>query len=130
MGKPPHITVCICTHRRQNQLRAMLDVLQHQSSACAFTYSIVVVDNDLRWSAEAAIEEVRRYSRVEIRYDGEPQRNIALARNRAVAHAVGEFVAFIDDDETPVECWLERLYRTWTASGADGVLGPVVPSFE
>jgi len=108
----------------------MLEALQHQSSAGAFTYSIVVVDNDLRRSAEAAVEEVRRYSRVEIRYDVEPQRNIALARNRAVAHAVGEFVAFIDDDETPVESWLESLYRTWNASGADGVLGPVVPSFE
>jgi glycosyltransferase involved in cell wall biosynthesis len=60
----------------------------------------------------------------------EPEQNIALARNRAIENARGDFLAFIDDDEFPDEDWLLNLYRACHEFRADGVLGPVRPYFE
>jgi succinoglycan biosynthesis protein ExoM len=67
---------------------------------------------------------------LDLLYCVEPQQNIALARNKALANAQGEFVAFIDDDELPGEEWLLKLFQTCESYQADGVLGPVLPRFE
>ena len=60
----------------------------------------------------------------------EPKQNIALARNKAVENAKGDFVAFIDDDEFPTDRWLLTLYKACDEYRVDGVLGPVMPHFD
>jgi glycosyltransferase involved in cell wall biosynthesis len=67
---------------------------------------------------------------VPVVYCVEPERNIALARNRSVAAARGDFIAFIDDDECPPPDWLARLFECCETFQASGVLGPVRPRFE
>jgi len=51
-------------------------------------------------------------------------------RNRAVDHARGTYIAFIDDDEYPDADWLCQLYRALKEYKADGVLGPVIPYYD
>lgn len=53
-----------------------------------------------------------------------------MVRNRALENARGNYVAFIDDDEFPVQDWLLQLFRTCIQEDADGVLGPVRPHFD
>jgi cellulose synthase/poly-beta-1,6-N-acetylglucosamine synthase-like glycosyltransferase len=65
-----------------------------------------------------------------VTYCFEPEPNIAKARNKALSQAEGDFIAFIDDDEFPVDDWLLRLIKTCQEYRVDGVLGPVMPSFE
>ncbi len=125
-----HISVCVCTYKRPKYLKKLVNGLQHQVTDGLFTYSIVVVDNDYRRSAERTVEDLRRNSSVPISYHNESEQNIALARNKAVANAKGEFIAFIDDDEVPSERWLINLYKACDDFHADGVLGPVVPYYE
>src|SRR5262245_8048531 len=125
-----HITVCICTFKRPRLLSRLLEQLQKQRTHGRFTYSIVVVDNDATRSAEAVVSTFSVKARVRTRYSVEPRQNIAMARNRAIDYAEGEFVAFIDDDEVPEPEWLSRMLETCDAYGAAGVLGPVVPEFE
>ena len=38
-----------------------------------------------------------------------PERNLAISRNLGLTAAVGEFVAFLDDDASPCDGWLEGL---------------------
>lgn len=125
----PHICVCVATFRRPALLDACLAGLTAQF-AREFSYSIVVVDNDPYASGQ---DVVRRWQRDEsspvISYAKEPEPNIAIARNRAVQAAAGEYIAFIDDDEVPGKDWLARLFATQRRFGADGVLGPVLPRF-
>ena len=125
-----HVTVCICTYRRPALLRQLLDALAGQETDGAFTHSIVVVDNDAARSSEAVVLAFARSSTLPVRYDVEPRQNIALARNLAVVHATGQGLAFIDDDECPPARWLWTLVDALRRSGADGVLGPVLPRFE
>jgi glycosyltransferase involved in cell wall biosynthesis len=94
-----------------------------------FTYSLLVVDNDRDMSGQSVVEDCRQESGVRIAYHVEPERNIALARNKAVTNACGEFIAFIDDDEYPDEDWLSELHKTACEVSADAVLGPVISDF-
>jgi glycosyltransferase involved in cell wall biosynthesis len=122
----PHISVCICTYKRPALLKRALDALAGQSTEGLFTFSAVVVDNDAEQSGSIAAAQV---TGVAVTYCVEPRQNIPLARNRAVANASGDFIAFLDDDEYPCEQWLLTLFRTCLQYGVDGVLGPVKPYF-
>jgi glycosyltransferase involved in cell wall biosynthesis len=104
--------------------------LEEQETGGLFRYSIVIVDNDRSESARQTVESFGRQSNISIGYYVEPEQNIALARNKAVENAKGDFVAFIDDDEFPNEGWLLSLYKAFHEFRADGVLGPVKPLFE
>jgi succinoglycan biosynthesis protein ExoM len=125
-----HISVCICTYKRPQMLTNLLTKLQSQETKQMFTYSIVVADNDYAQSAYQTVESFKGKAKIDIDYYCEPEQNIALARNKAVANACGEFVAFIDDDEFPDQEWLLELYKTCKKFNASGVLGPVRPRFE
>lgn len=126
----PHISVCICTYKRPGPLRRLLGELSHQVTEGRFTYSIVVADNEEERSGEAAVTEARLISNVPIHYCVEPVRGIAMARNKVVANAHGDFLAFIDDDEIPVHGWLLKLFEACEKHQADGVLGPVLRHFD
>lgn len=125
-----HVSVCLCTYKRPQLLMRLLCHLSEQETENLFTYSIVVADNDHLRSAEATVAAFRETSPVPVVYCVEPRQNIALARNKAIEHATGDFVAFIDDDEFPPARWLVTLFTTCQAYGVDGVLGPVKPHFD
>jgi len=126
----PHVAVCICTFKRPALLLELLEGLARQRTDGRFTYSAVVADNDADRSAEAAVQRFAASAAFPIRYCVEPEQNIALARNRALANADGDFIAFIDDDEVPVETWLHSLLEVCETHRVDGVMGPVNPRFE
>lgn len=125
-----HITVCVCTFRRPALLKRLLDGVVAQESSNLFTYSVVVADNDSLESARELVCDMAKRSGIPIRYCVEPRQNIALARNKAVENAIGEFIAFIDDDEFPGTRWLITLFEACRRHSVDGVLGPVLPQFD
>ena len=129
-GLRPHVSVCICTYRRADMLRRLLEKLAVLETENSFTYSAVVADNDAARSAEPIVRAVAAGLPYEIVYCSEPTKNIALVRNKTLEHARGDFIAFIDDDEFPVERWLIELLRTCEQRGVAGVLGPVRPFFD
>ena len=129
-AQSPHICVCICTYKRPIMLWRLLDAVSRQDTAGLFTYSVVIVDNDKNRSAEATVDKARSELGLSIKYCMEPRQNIALARNRVVADAVGDYLAFIDDDEFPESMWLLTLFKTCREYDVDGVLGPVLRHFD
>lgn len=133
-----HISVCICTYKRPELLNRLLQALDKQETGGQFTYSIVVADNDQLQSGEPVVQEFTNSAAIShatlplisVRYCVEPKQNIALARNKAVENAEGDFIAFIDDDEFPADDWLFNLFRTCERYQVDGVLGPVRRHFD
>lgn len=126
----PHISVCVCTYRRPGLLRRLLQDLTIQQTDGLFSFSVVVADNDAEKSAEPLIAEIRPKCQFEIAYCVEPRQNIALARNKVVRNAKGDYLAFIDDDEFPSPRWLLTLFTTLRDYNVDGVLGPVLRHFD
>jgi succinoglycan biosynthesis protein ExoM len=119
------VTLCIATYRRADRLGALLEDLTLQSH---LPDEVVIVDNDAEGSARAVVQSrIAKGLPFPIRYDIQPLKNISLTRNRTVALATGEWVAFIDDDERAPVSWLAQLIEAAQQFQADGVLGPVEP---
>jgi succinoglycan biosynthesis protein ExoM len=129
MNCKDHISVCICTYRRNDLLVKLLRKLEFQDTGGHFDFSIVVVDNDEAAGAKATAVRIQQEVKTELTYDVEPDKCIAAARNRSVRLAKGNYIAFIDDDEFPPQSWLLTLYRAIQLFDADGALGPVIPYF-
>lgn len=127
---PKQISVCICTYKRPAWLNRLLMSIATQETTPQFTCSIVVADNDCMQSAEPVVKEFARACDVPVTYCVESEQNIALARNKAIENAKGDFIAFIDDDEFPAKDWLRILFETCESYGVDGVLGPVKRHFD
>jgi succinoglycan biosynthesis protein ExoM len=118
------ISVCIATYRRAERLNLLFSDLNAQSR---LPDEVVVVDNDANGSAKDTVESFRAIAPYPVRYEVQPSRNIALTRNRTVALASGDWLAFIDDDERAPRDWLRQLFEAAHRFEADGVLGPVEP---
>jgi len=125
-----HICVCVCTFKRVEYLEQLLRELGKQETAGQFSFSAVICDNDGARSAEALVAKIGPSLPYPVRYCVEARQNIALARNKAIENADGDFVAFLDDDEVPVAKWLLSLFEAVNQHGADGALGPVKPRYD
>ena len=79
-----HICVCICTFKRPQLLGRLLAELERQNTRDAFSFSVVVADNDGNRSAETVTTGFARRCAFSVTYCVEPEQNIALVRNRAV----------------------------------------------
>lgn len=124
------ISLCACTYHRPFQLKRLLESLAAQQLEPGWQVELIVVDNDVNASARASVEAARtKSSNMLLEYAVEPVQGISYARNRAVALARGELIAFLDDDEYVVAHWLKDMVATLDDSPAAAVLGPVVPEF-
>jgi succinoglycan biosynthesis protein ExoM len=127
-GKPMHkICILICTFNRPELLRKLLKALTPQAKQHEST--VVIVDNGTEPSD--AIAAAFRQD-MDIVYQRVAEPGLVSARNAALRLALSrgaEFLAFIDDDETPETGWLSALVERMEESGADFATGPVVPDY-
>ena len=122
------IDIGVCTYRRPEleQTLASLATLTVPGNA---EIRIIVADNDDAPSAKGRVDALRATIGHEIVYVHCPSSNISIARNACLDNAQGDFLAFIDDDETASEDWIAQLIETAQATKADAVLGPVKATY-
>lgn len=101
-----------------------------QETRNLFSYSIVIVDNDVLGTAADLVIRLRRELDIDIQYAISVGNVIPVARNKAVLLAAGNYISIIDDDEFPPPQWLLTMYRSIQTFDVDGALGPVHPFFE
>lgn len=119
------LSIAICTYNRAALLNRVLDSLTNQTPAGA-EFEILIVDNGSTDKTRYVVDERQLQDR-RIRYVVEPEPGIAHARNRAMAEARGEYLAFIDDDAWAEPDWIKNLlapFQTVTPR-PDCVVGPV-----
>jgi len=125
-----HISVCICTYRRNQMLERLLRKMAVQKTEDLFDFSVVVVDNDAAGPAGETVAGLQEELDLNITYGIEPEQTIPAARNHALRLARGNYIGIIDDDEFPPQHWLVTMYRAIHTFDVDGALGPVYPFFE
>lgn len=116
------LTVAVCTFRRP-ALAAALRSIDQQTPVRADR--ILVVDNDDEPSAAPIVGAAAARMATPVEYIHAPARNIALARNRALALTPAPgLLAFLDDDECASADWLSALTGAM-APGIAAAFGPV-----
>lgn len=115
------VTVAVCTRDRPEDLARCLDALAELRYPAV---ELLVVDNaPATRDAEAIVA-----ARPGIRYVLEPTAGLGWARNRALAEAAGEILAFTDDDVVVDPGWVEALAAEFEDDPAVGaVTGLVLP---
>lgn len=125
MRKLTTIDVCVATFKRPAMLSTLLASLRAQELD-GICLRIIIIDNDAEQSARPVVDAFRAGINHEVVYDVEPQQNISMARNRALAHLKSEYFAFIDDDESASPHWLRSLHESLHRYHADVAFGPVL----
>ena len=123
-------TVAICTHNHADQLATTLPALSALRTPDE-AWELLIVDNA---STDATSEILARadwhVAGIENRVVREERLGVANARNRAVIESRGEYVLFLDDDETPDPDWLRAMERHIARYAPDAVGGPYRVIFE
>ena len=115
----PPITVVVCTRDRAELLEGCLAAL----AALDYPeYEVLVVDNAGR-TADTALLAERRGARC-VRED---RPGLDWARNRGIAAARHDVVAFTDDDARPDPGWLRAIGAAFVDPTVMAVTGPVAP---
>ncbi|RCS25645.1 glycosyltransferase family 2 protein [Phyllobacterium salinisoli] len=122
------IDIGVCTYRRR-ELEATLRSLARQVVPENCSIRIIIADNDVEPSARELVAQLAPSLPFELRYIHSPASNISIARNACLDASNGDFIAFIDDDETASEDWLAYLLAAALDGNADAVLGPVRASY-
>jgi glycosyltransferase involved in cell wall biosynthesis len=125
----PLVTVALCTHNHVDRLRRTLAALQGLAGPPQ-GWELLVVDNasadgtaeylaTAGWQPPAAATRVVREARL----------GLSNARNCAIAQAAGEYLLFIDDDETPHAHWLVNHAAAMVQHQPDALGGPIDVQF-
>lgn len=120
------IDILMCTFRRPAVVDALRS-LDAQTRPTGVSLRIIVADNDEAPSAKDIVETVAATLQTEVSYVHAPARNISIARNACLNAATGDWVAFIDDDETAPANWISNLLAQ--AESADAVFGPAIAQY-
>jgi GT2 family glycosyltransferase len=117
------VSVAVCTRDRPEELARCLDSLDRVEYAA---FEVLVVDNAPSSEATRLLVE-RRGPRT--RYVREVRPGLDWARNRAIAEASGEVIAFTDDDVEVDPGWIGALVSSFAADETvAAVTGLVLPS--
>lgn len=122
-----NVDICIATYKRVAWLKKLLSSLAAQILDAHVNIRIIIIDNDPEKSAQSMVASFFSNKDVPYIYDTQPEKNIALTRNKALDHASAEYIAFVDDDEWVAPNWLGSLLSTCQQYDADVVFGPVIP---
>ena len=119
------IDICVCTYRRPSVVDTLAS-LDRQILPDGVTARIIVIDNDTEPTARDTVQSLAKTLTLPLLYVHAPANNISIARNAALNAADGEWLAFIDDDETAPETWLANLLMTAETEDLDAVFGPAM----
>jgi succinoglycan biosynthesis protein ExoM len=124
------VCVTIPTFRRLELLERLLDGVAGQALPEDSVVDVLVIDNDVRPSAQALVEGKRPGFPFALTYVHVQAPGLSSVRNFALQHVAGayDYVAMIDDDEYPERHWLSELLTVARETGADAVIGPVPPA--
>lgn len=121
------ISVIVPTFDRPDGLKRAVTSL-FQQTWVREGFDLIIVDNTPEATATEAIAELRATcpSGVNLIVLHEPAAGVANARNHAMSAVKTDLIAFLDDDQSAPETWLEALRESYRHLPAAVTFGPVL----
>ena len=121
----PRISVCIPTHNRSGLLQKTLKSLAAVEPCPDITWEIIVVANCCTDDTLHVVDALKDHVPVKLLIIEEADLGVVAARNRALRHARGEIIAFLDDDVLVRPLWLCELVKAFDSQQPDMLVGRV-----
>ena len=119
----PRMSVAVCTRDRADHLRDCLQAIERQVVP---PHEVIVVDNA---SSSDQTRDLVQQDFPSIRYVHEPRPGLDWARNRAIAEASGDVLAFTDDDVLVDARWTAAIAAAFAdRPEIDALTGLVLPA--
>jgi succinoglycan biosynthesis protein ExoM len=115
------VSVCICTYGRLSVVDTINSVLAQQGVSLSDLEIVVGDEDDPKTSVEKLVKEIASRAPIPIRYVVSGGRSIVNCRNALLAAAAGDWIAYIDDDQTAEPNWLAELISAQRKFDADVV---------
>ena len=128
--KPTSLSLAICTHNHAVALQKTLASLRTLRSP-AQDWELLIIDNASSDETRGMLQHDKWHlPAITCRVAREARLGVANARNRALHEARGDYVVFLDDDETPDRDWLVEMARVTTTRQPDAAGGRIEVGFE
>ncbi len=114
----PAISVVCCSYNGSPTIRHTLDALLEVDYP---NYEVIVINDG---STDNLREIVEEYP---FRLFNTPNQGLSNARNLGMEMAIGEIVAYVDDDAYPDKHWLNYLANAFITTNHAGIGGPNIP---
>jgi glucosyl-dolichyl phosphate glucuronosyltransferase len=121
------ITVILCTYNRCESLCAALDSVAASVIPEALSWEILVIDNNSTDHTRERAEKFVRLDPGRFRYVFERQPGKSHALNTGIRESRGTIVAFMDDDVTVEQTWLQNLTAPLRDERYAGSGGRILP---
>jgi glycosyltransferase involved in cell wall biosynthesis len=116
------VSVVVCTYNRAAKLEKCLDALLAMNEPDGIRWEVVCVDSSTD-GTKLIVEEFARHSRIPIRYVFESDLRLSCARNAGLRHALGDILAFTDDDCLVDPNWLVNIWKAFDEDASLAMLG-------
>lgn len=119
------LSIVISTYNNAASLERALKSVAMQDADKSIWECVVVNNNSTDDTAVRVAAFAKAHSDINIKLVDEPQQGLSYARNRGIAESKGQFIAFIDDDETINEGFVSAyidLFRNHGAFVGSGAL--------
>ena len=123
----PKISVIMLTFNRENLISRMIEDILAQSFK---SFEFIIVDNGSSdHSGKIADEYAQKDCRIKVIH--KEKGNIGSGRNAGLDIAIGEYVAFVDDDDSCKPDFLQFLYSLASENNADvGICGATWADYD
>ncbi len=121
------VSVILCTYNRCQSLSAALESVAISQMPASVSWEVLVVDNNSKDQTRDVVEGfVKKYTG-RFRYLFEPQQGKSYALNSGIREASGDVLAFMDDDVTVDDKWLQALTTIFNQEEWAGAGGRILP---
>lgn len=123
------ISVIIPTYNRSKYLTNFLNSFLALKLSSSFDFEIILVDNNSKDNTKEVISAFSKNTTMKVKYLFEPKQGISHARNLGIKNAVGDILAFTDDDVILDEQWLFNIADFASKNDFDAIGGKVIPDY-
>ena len=121
----PRVSICIPTHNRADLLQRTLKSIAAMQRPASVACEIIVVANCCNDNTSRVVNDMAPLMPAPVTFVEEMEEGVVAARNRAVRHAKGNIIAFLDDDVQVDSLWLHELLNTFDSEKLDILVGRI-----